>query len=169
MTNLTTQSTYTTLEGKVLDLTQLSDEEAGILKRAVGAFRHNMDWDIFGNRFLGPKSALLKPTNGRVTKEVWESPLFQAISDMDDRLGARQGHVLHNGDGDTRDPFSDTWVPSAQAARDKGVTLPGLHDAIRKGVLVVRPIHAEGTRIEVSVNSLRAWTPRHRQVGATSV
>ena len=57
---------------------------------------------------------------------------------MEDRLGVKQGHLTSPVDPD-RDPIADEWVSTTQAAKMKGVTVPGLHKAIARGdVIAVR-------------------------------
>lgn len=157
-------ATYTTLDGDVVDLMSLNADETGLLDAAVDAFETSMAWEAFGNEFLGPKSAVLRRTGGRVTQAVWDSPMFKVLRDIEDRLGIAQGIIAADGgEAGAPDPLTDTWLPSAKAAEEKGVTLPGLHGAIKAGLVVARPISPGGTRIEVSRNSLRRWQPKaHR-------
>ena len=154
-------STYTTLDGDVFDLSGLKSKDRDVLDEAVAAFEADIEWVNFGIRFTGPKSPILKDTGGRVTRAVWATPLYQALHDLDDRLGIRQGTIATDGNEDViADPFADEWMPSTVAASDKGVTLMGLHGAIERGNVIARPIHEGGSRIEVSRRSLDRWQPR---------
>jgi hypothetical protein len=155
--------TYTTLDGQVLDLSDLTDEERAHLERCRAAFgrdRTRLAWEDFNNRFLmGAENPLLRETGGWVTRAITRRPLYQAVHDLSDRLGIEQGDLEPEpGDDSERDPFADDWIPATEAATRAGVTLPGLHKAIRRGDVIARP-NGAGGRLLVSANSLKRWTP----------
>ena len=86
--------------------------------------------------------------------------MFQAVRDLEDRLGIQQGEVgPEEGDDISKDPLQDEWVPTPEAAKRKGVTLPGLHKAINRGDVIARPATEGGRRLVISVNSLSKWEP----------
>jgi len=150
--------TYTTLKGKVLDLSSLSDEEKAHFERCAAAYRAGVSWAAFMNLVRTVENPLLKETGGIITEAVWNHPLFQAIRDMEDRLGIQQGHLRASETSDVSiDPFNDAWVPVAEAAKMKGVTVQGLHGAIRRGDVIARPIKPGQNRLEVSLASLKQW------------
>jgi hypothetical protein len=155
--------TYTTLDGEVLDLCGLTAEERAHFDRCYGAYRSGgISWGAFTNLVSGPENPLLHPSNGRVTRTVWRSPLFKAIRDLEDRVGLRAGELAPDGEDEmllARDPVSDTWLPASEAAARKGVTLSALHQAIRRGDLIARSAKHGGVRLVVSHNSLEHWTP----------
>ena len=156
--------TYTTLDGQVLDLSDLTDEERAYLERCRAAFRREptrLAWEDFTNRFLmGAGNPLLRETGGWVTRAITRCPLYQAVHDLSDRLGIEQGDLEPgSGDNSERDPFADDWIPATEAATRAGVTLPGLHKAIRRGDVIARPNGVGRGRLLVSANSLRRWTP----------
>ena len=75
-----------------------------------------------------------------MTKRAVQSALYWALHDLEDRLGIRQGRFLpRKEDRPDRDPFDDEWLPVAEAARRKSVTVPGLHGAIRRGDVIAAP------------------------------
>ena len=151
--------TYTTLDGRVLDLGGLTAEERLHFDRAYAAYAAAMPVADFNRGFVfGQESPLLRATGGWVTRAVWDHPLFQAVYDLGDRLGIRQGELAPEGDLE-RDPLDDYWLPAPDAARRKGVTLPGLHAAIRRGAVLARPATAGGARLVVSARSLERWNP----------
>ncbi len=148
--------TYLTLDGRVLDLSGLSDEERRFFGECLERRRAGLAWSEFSLFAQGSRNPLVVRA-GRVTPEVWAHPLFQAVRDLEDRLGIEQGFLRPGPDDDpSTDPLADEWVPSARAAEAKGVTLPGLHKAVKRGDLVGR---VERGRLEVSRRSLERWTP----------
>lgn len=150
--------TYTTMKGTVLDLSSLSDEEKAHFERCVAAYRAGASWAVFMNLVRTVENPLLKETGGIVTQAVWDHPLYQAVRDMEDRLGIKQGHLRASETSDaTIDPFTDSWVPVSKAAEMKGVTVQGLHGAIRRGDVIARPIKLGQNRLEVSLASLKHW------------
>lgn len=154
--------TYTTLDGQVLDLTDLTDEERAFFDRVYGEYRAGAKWADVSNLIHGLENPLLTATGGRVTAAVWNHPLFQAVRDIEDRVGLLQGHLSPDpGSGDpAADPLRDDFIPAPQAAARKGVTRMGLHQAIRRGDVLARPAPDNGrARLLVSVNSLARWQP----------
>ena len=154
--------TYTTIHDTVLDLSELTDEERAYFERCAAAYRAGMRWGAFSNLVTGPDNPLLRPTGGRVTRAVWEHPLFQAVSDLEDRLGIQQGELEPEGSFE-QDPLGDEWLSVARAAEQKGVTVQGLHKAIARGDVIAHPAKAGGTRLAVSARSLRRWAPSPRR------
>lgn len=152
--------TYTTLAGHVLDLSDLSDQERAHFDRCYSAYRDGIAWHVFQELVVGGENPLLAATGGWVTPPIWDHPLYQAIRDLGDRLGIRQGEIAAQPDDDIdADPIADEWLPVAVAAARKGVTVPGLHMAIRRGALIARPASEGGRRLVVSARSLAGWTP----------
>lgn len=152
--------TYTTLDGDVLDLRSLKDDESVYLTVAVTAYTENMSWERFSDLVAGTVNPVVAAAGGRVTEAVWRHPLFQAVRDMEDRLGLRQGELAPDeGCNADSDPFEDQWLPASDAAQSKGVTVAGLHSAIKRGQVIARRATPGGRRIVVSANSLRHWTP----------
>lgn len=152
--------TYTTLDGRVLNLAGLTPEERSYLERCAAAYRVGTPWEALSRLVEGVENPLVRAAGGRVTRAVWEHPLFQAVRDLEDRVGVAQERVaLQPGDDPGRDPFADEWIGTAEAAVRKAVTLPGLHKAIRRGAVIARPTKPGRSRLVVSVNSLARWTP----------
>ena len=152
--------TYQTLDGRVLDLTQITDEERSYLGQCVAAYRASLPWQTFTSLAEGDGSPLVRAAGGRVTQEVWDHPVFQAAYDMEARLGIAQGYVAAAANDDPNsDPFADDWVPAVEAAGAKGVTLSGLHQAIARHDIIARAAKPGGSRLAVSKNSLDRWRP----------
>lgn len=152
--------TYVTLEGDVYDLTGLSDEERTFYEGRVTAYRAGERWAEFARAVEGTANPLIRATGGRITRAVLDHPLYRATRDLEDRLGIQQGKVGPSpGDDPASDPFQDEWIPVHEAATRKGVTVPGLHGAIRRGQVTARPAKPGGSRLLVSLRSLNRWTP----------
>ena len=161
--------TYTTLTGQVLDLSDLTDEQQQFLDRCwQDAQRGDVPWLKFAERVSGPENPVVRDGGGRVTDAVWNHPLFQAVRDLEDRVGLIQGALAEEeGLGDPRsDPFADTWIPASEAAEMKGVALSGLHNAIRHGKVIAHPRLPGGKHIVVSANSLANWRPNRTRQAA---
>ena len=108
--------TYTTLDGRVLNLSGLTADERAFLDRCVAAYRDEMAWDALSRLIEGIENPLVRAEGGRITRAVWDHPLFQAVSDLEDRLGIAQGDL--DADPDThpdRDPFAHESVEVAEA------------------------------------------------------
>lgn len=152
--------TYTTLEGDVIDLAQLNAEEVSHFQRCAEAYRAQMQWRDFHALARGTSNAHIRKAGGVITRMTWNHPLFRVTQDMEDRLAITQGGVrASEGDRVDSDPFADEWIPVSEAAAQKGVTSPGIHQAIRRGTVIARQASDGKDRLEVSINSLRRWTP----------
>ena len=110
---------YRTLDGKILDLSELSEAEQAFFRRCESAYRDSTQWGEFLALVGGQENPLLRPTGGRVTAAVWNHPLYRAVRDLGDRLGIQQG-VLAQGPKDAvhQDPVSDvrSLIPVAAKA-----------------------------------------------------
>ena len=105
--------TYTTLDGRVLDLTRLTNDERAFLDRCVSAYREPVSWEALAHLVEGPENPLLRATGGRITQAVWDHSLFQAVRDLEDRLGIQQSQLQADpGDDPSRDPLGDEWIPA---------------------------------------------------------
>ena len=158
--------TYTTILSETFDLSDLDEERRAYLDRALAAFREGMAFNDFANSVVNTSAnPALRASNGWVTRAAWEDPFFKAIRDLGDRLGVQQGKLTAaNAVGG--DPVSEEWVPSVEAAKQKGVTLGALHLAIERGELLARPIKPGGSRLRVSARSLDRWTPNRTRQAA---
>jgi hypothetical protein len=153
---------YITLDGRVLDLSGLTEPEQAFLAAIRAAYERDDDWLEVTNRVTSAENPVLTATAGRITRAAWERPLFQAVQDLADRVGVRQGAIAAVG-SDVPDPFGDAWIPASDAATRKGVTRGAIHAAIRHGDLLARPARPGSNRLVVSVGSLGQWTPSPRR------
>lgn len=146
--------TYVTIEGIVVDLSGLTDEETVYFQHCVAAYKAGAKWEAFMTLLSGTENPLLRKTGGVITQAVYDNPLYRAVRDMEDRLGIQQGELGWDG-GPIPDPFDDEWISASAAAEIKGVSVQAIHGAIQRG-----DIYATGTtRKQVSRRSLEAWTP----------
>ena len=107
---------YVTLDGQVLDLSHLSEEERQFLSRCVDAYRQGVDWLALGAFVDGKENPLVRATGGLITREVWEHPLYRAARDLEDRLGIRQGELVPDpGDDPPSDPLAVLDAPAPAA------------------------------------------------------
>ena len=77
---------YTTLDGRVLELSGLSEDERVFLDRCVAAYRDGTAWEALSRLVEGVENPLVRAEGGRITRTVWDHPLFHAVSDLEDRL-----------------------------------------------------------------------------------
>lgn len=145
--------TYMTIEGQVLDLKDLTDEERVFFDRCVAAYRSGTAWATFMSMARGVENPLIRETGGVITQAVYDHPLFRAVRDLEDRLGIQQGFL--SWDRPVADPLEDEWLPVSDAAELKGISVQGIHGAIKRGDLVARGT----TRKQVSKRSLDQWEP----------
>jgi hypothetical protein len=118
------------LDGRILDLTELTDEERAYFERCVMAYRDGVSWEMFNRRVEGMDNPLVRAAGGRITDEVWNKNLFRAVRDLEDRLGIQQGEIRsepgHNGDEDlcgTDSPI-EGLAGRASGSQDVGLRLP---------------------------------------------
>jgi hypothetical protein len=98
---------YVTLDGKVLDLTALRDEERQYLARCVAAYQARADWLAMGALADGTDNPLIRHAGGWVTRAVWEHPLYRTIRDMESRRAIGQGEMAAGADDNPdRVPFA---------------------------------------------------------------
>jgi hypothetical protein len=110
--------TYRTLDGAVLDLSELSEAEQAFFRHCEAAYRDGTPWGEFLALVGGQENPLLRPTGGWVTPAVWKHPLYRAVRDLGDRLGIQQGELApgprHAVD---RDPFGGARPLVSAAAK----------------------------------------------------
>ncbi len=146
--------TYTTLDGDVIDLTDLAPHERAFFDECYVAYRDNVvPFGAFLNLVHGDRNPALEPGR-RVTRAVAAHPLYRSVRDLEDRVGIAQ-QALRPGPDDLvdRDPLDDELIPHAQVAERLGVSLGAVYQAVERGDLVA----TAGRPSRVSGNSLRHW------------
>lgn len=152
--------TYLTLDGRVLDLRGLPAEHQRFLDRVLELYRARAPHAQADSLIHSMENPLLVPTHGVVTREVYGHPLYIAVRDLVDRLGILQGELgAAPGDDAGQDPAADEWLTVSEAAELKGVTVPGLHEAIRRGDVLAKPKVKGSKYLVVSRFSLEAYQP----------
>lgn len=110
--------TYTTLDGQSLDLSGLSPVEREHFDRCYIAYRADLSWAAFGELVTGNANPAVRAAGGWVTPAVGAHPLYQAIRDLEDRLGIRQGEIgAEEGDDLDRDPVADNAQRGSRRTR----------------------------------------------------
>ena len=143
----------------MIDLSDLSPEERDFFDRCYAAYQADMPWHDFSLLAQGNENPVVRAT-GRITRAVMAHPLYMAVRDLEDRVGLRQGELEPTpGQRWDTDPVDDEWLRVGAAAERKGVTVPGLHQAIRRGDVIAHPATAGGSWRVVSRNSLDRWVP----------
>lgn len=155
---MTLLRTYTTLDGRVLDLSELPEPLVDYLRLCIEIWRAgDVDWETFGNEYLySGRNPLLADTDGRVARWVLDHPLYRALLDVDGRIGIRCGRFTEEGDVHS-DPLADSAIPAAEAARLKGVTPAAIHRAVARGALVGHSADGPRRALFVSQRSLERW------------
>lgn len=104
-----TTLSYRTLGGHTIDLNLRSKDKRSFFERCYELYiagRSSDDFTQLANLVAGPSNPLVKETHGRITNAVWEHPLFQAVRDLEDRLGIRVGELEEApGDDSATDPM----------------------------------------------------------------
>lgn len=111
---------YLTLDGQSLELTNLTSPERSYLDRCLTAYEQHVPWSAFSHLTESTANPLLAGTAGWVTQTVLARPLYQAVRDLEDRLGIEQGwlspeaadDVASRPDANQRQPL----VPAAHGA-----------------------------------------------------
>jgi hypothetical protein len=143
--------TYTTLDGDVVDISELTLAERAFFDRCYAAFQERVDWGDFLNLVHGADNPALEPGK-RVTKAAAAKPLYRATRDLEDRDGILTGRLAHE-DGAGVDPLEDSFVSVPQAARLRGVTTRAVYLAIERGDLVA----SKGRPVQISRRTLDRW------------
>lgn len=152
--------TYLTLDGRVLDCRDLAQEHQTFLTRILDLFRSRAPYGEVDQLVHSTQNPLLRETGGAITREVYGHRLYIAARDMVDRLGILQGELgAAPGDEAGSDPAADDWIPVSEAAAQKGVTVPGLHQAIQRGEILAKPAKEGSKYLVVSRFSLDAYQP----------
>lgn len=160
-TAVATAWSYRTLDGEVLDLTHLTDDEQQFFDRCYRAYRAaRVGWEAFSALVAGRENPVVRAAGGLVTRAVMAHPLYVAVHDLENRVGLRTGDLAAEPEVDlARDPLADDWLSPSAAAAIKGVTRAAVHLASQRGDVVARPAKPGGRWTLISANSLARWTP----------
>jgi hypothetical protein len=85
--------------------------------------RYRVLWSAFSHLIQGTANPLLADTAGRVTQDVLAHPLYQAVRDLEDRLGIDQGWLSSEAADDVASrPGANLRQPMAPAAHSAGAS-----------------------------------------------
>jgi hypothetical protein len=117
--------TYEKLDGHLVRIDGLTEQERVFLHVCAEAYRANMAWEHFSNLAEGRVNPLIAATGGLITPDVRRHPLYQVVRDLEDRLGLKQGKLASSPDLRLdRDPFSANGVNRAPDATDASNVAP---------------------------------------------
>ena len=151
---------YTTLDGRVLDLSDITEAGRAFFDRCAELYHEGSGWMTISGLVSSTENPLLRPTGGMITPAVHEHPLFRALEDLGYRAGIREGKVQAGpADDPGLDPFTDEWITTSAALERKGVVRSGLLAAVKRGAVIARPAKVGGSHLVVSVRSLERWQP----------
>lgn len=146
---------HVTRKGEVIDLLSFTDEEFAFYNECYMQYESGMKYGEFLKLIQSEKNPVMK--GGKVTKEVYRHPLFQAVWDLGRRLAIRQGLMAPDPDTDVNIPPAqeDLFISPYEAAERVGVSAPAIHQSIKKGAIAAH--QEENGRWKVSVRSLDRW------------
>ena len=146
---------HVTRKGEVIDLLSFSDEEFAFYNECLLAYETGMKYGEFLKLVQSEKNPVMK--GGKVTREVYHHPLFQAVWDLGRRLAIAQGLMAPDPDTDVNisPAQEDEFISPYEAAERAGVSAPAIHKAIKKGAIAAH--QEENGRWKVSVRSFDRW------------
>ena len=111
--------TYTTIDGEVIDLTALIDEERAFFGRCYRAFRDGtLRWAAMSDLVVSGENPVVRSAGGRVTVAVLAHPLYRAVHDLEHRVGLRTGELALEPEYDlAQDPLGGAGSQIAIPAR----------------------------------------------------
>lgn len=127
---------HVTLDGNVIDLHNLTDDEFAFYNQCLTAYKSNIPRAEFLKLMQDPGNPLMKG-NHFITKKIAQTDLYQAVQDLEDRLAIAQGKRAPNpGDLVDEEPAQkDEFVTANTAAQKAGVSATAIIKAIREGRL----------------------------------
>ena len=94
---------YRTRFGDEYELAEWPREHIDFLRRVYGLYLLNVPYEVFTKRILGPESPVLdRKRNGPVPTRT---PLYEVATDLEFRLGTKQGRFQKDWDG----PIDPDW------------------------------------------------------------
>lgn len=128
--------TYTLLNGKKLDLTELSAREQAFLRDLGRMAKADISYFEIERTAIGPGSPALQGWQ-TITPEIASSPLYLAAGDIATRAGIAQGLILAPQFEHLRGEFpkDGSHISTVQAAHLIGISRAAVHKAIKAGKL----------------------------------
>jgi hypothetical protein len=143
------------LDGDIIDLLALSDDQYKFYQKCLLAFRQNTPYDEYLKVIQDENNVLLK---NMTLKEAFQTPLGKAVVDLGDRLAIQQG-LKPSPDTEfvNIDPCqAEEYVTSGGAAKMKGMTVPSINTACHKGKLAAHQNPKNG-RWSISKRALERY------------
>lgn len=130
--------TYTLLNGKKVDLAELSASERAFLGDLRRMARAGISYFEIERTAIGPGSPALRGWH-TITPQIASSPLYAAAGDIATRAGIEQGLILapqfEHFRGDF--PRDGSHISTVQAAHLIGISRAAVHKAIKAGKIDV--------------------------------
>lgn len=144
---------HVTIDGEVIDLHSLTDEEFAFYMNALMKYKENIPHNEFLKLLQSPEVVKGK----KITREVTKSNLFRAIQDLEHRLAIRQGIV--SGEVSQEEPAQKAeYVSAYKAAQMKNATITGIVRAVREGRLAGHQDKKRG-HWKIPTKALEKYTP----------
>lgn len=141
------------IDGEIVDLLALSDEEYAFYQKCLLAFRQNIPYDEYLKIIQEQDSILLKNTP---IKKAYQKPLGKAVLDLGDRLAIQQGLKQPPAEYVNNDPCQEEeYISASEAARIKGMKQPSIVAACQKGKIAAHK--GSNGRWHISVRSLQRY------------
>ena len=155
--------TYTLLNGKTLDLSELSPAERAFLRDLQRMVEQDISYFEIERTAIGPGSPALR---GRQTidRRTAATPLYLVAEDIGTRAGIKQGLILAPEHKHLRGEFptDGSQISATQAADLIGISRAAVHKAIKAGTL--QALHIGNVTV---VNKKSAFEYRQRRETAT--
>lgn len=149
---------HVTLNGDIIDLLALDDEQFGFYHQCLQAYKINTPVKDYLKLMQSPDNPMMKG-NRMITKDIFNSPLYQAVQDLEYRLRIKQGLMKPaNPEYANIEPAQqDEYVSANEAAKRKGVSATAIIKALQRGALAGH--QEESGRWKISLKSLEQYTP----------
>lgn len=156
--------TYTLLNGRTLDLGELSPAEKAFVRDLRRMVEQNISYFEIERTAIGPGSTALR---GRQTidRRTAATPLYLAAEDIATRAGIEQGLILAPEHEHLRGEFptDGSHISATQAADLIGISRVAVHKAIKAGTLEALRI---GNVTVVNRESAVAYSQRRERTGS---
>lgn len=149
---------HITLNGDIIDLLALDDEQFGFYHQCLQAYKINTPVKDYLKLMQSSDNPMMRG-NRMVTKEIFNSPLYQAVQDLEYRLRIKQGLMKPANPeyADIEPDQQDKYVSANEAGKRKGVSTTAIIKALRRGDIAGH--QEKNGRWRISVRSLKQYTP----------
>lgn len=150
---------HVTLDGSVIDLHSLSDEEYAFYTECLSAYKTNMPRGDYLRLIQNPSNPVMKGSQ-MVTREITKTPLYRAVEDIEYRLAIRQDKAEPSPNDlvDEEPAQRDRFLSASEAAKQKGVSVTAIIKAVKDGRIAAHQEKDRG-QWKVSERSLSKYSP----------